>query len=95
MFRVRLQGDEGGEEEESKSRFDPRMIIRRQVISGCRYAGGVMGKTVTLPSHPLWIHSIPTLVRTHTRACVRARLCQSWHVRVCVRALCAPIESAF
>lgn len=35
------------------SRFDPRMIIRRQVISGSRYTGGVMGKTVTLLSYPL------------------------------------------
>lgn len=46
------------------SRFDPRMIIRRQVISGSRYTGRVMGKTVTLLSYPLWIHSIqPLFVR--------------------------------
>lgn len=44
-----------------RSRFDPRMIIRRQVISGSRYTSGVMGKTVTLLSYPLWIHSIRPL----------------------------------
>lgn len=53
----------------ARSRFDPRMIIRRQVISGSRYTGGVMGKTITLLSYPLsgFIRFGPCL-----RACPRA-----------------------
>lgn len=47
-----------GWEGRRRSRFDPRMIIRRQVISGFWYRGRVMGKTVTLLSYPLWIHWI-------------------------------------
>lgn len=48
--RGRQRGNDRGR---ARSRFDPRMIIRRQVISGSRYTGGVMGKTVTLLSYPL------------------------------------------
>lgn len=64
IFRVRRITESAHARERARSRFDPRMIIRRQVISGSRYTGRVMGKTVTLLSYPLWIHSIqPLFVR--------------------------------
>lgn len=67
----------------ARSRFDPRMIIRRQVISGSRYMGGVMGKTVTLLSYPLWIHSIRLLFACLS-SCIRAlhRSCISVYMHV-------------
>lgn len=72
------RGEREGEGE--GSRFDPRMIIRRQVISGSRYTGRVMGKTVTLLSYPLWIHSIqPPFVRApflSVSVCAYANICR-------------------
>jgi len=75
IFRVRGTSRRTHAREGEGSRFDPRMIIRRQVISGSRYTGGVMGKTVTLLSYPLWIHSIQPSFVYMPASFLRVRVC--------------------